>query len=1316
MADWLDKFDPSVLAAPQQTQPDLSFLDKLDVSTFGEEQSASQPAPTDDFSWLDGLDVSGVENGEQPTPQRDALREVIGPKQPSPPETSLLAGIPRSFVQGAAEGVSGALTMAAETTTGRLGKEFINEAFRRLGVSEETIRRANELPRMEELAAKPGRRASRILRNFSKDVTPVMPDRDSIWKDVGQGEYASAGKKFAFAVSRNIPQLLALALTQGGSTGLSLLGSAAAGQKLQQLEESAPGMNPVKMRLNAIGTGLVEALSERLGSAGLIRRIAGRQAFKGGFKAALAEIVRDSGIEGAEEAVAQIGENALDIMSKLKRPTWKGLFEGVPDAVTVGAAMGGGMGTVGSVISNRGAQEVKPPPLPESKPPARPEPAETVEPEAQPTEQAPPREQARPAEREAPAEAPSESALTTSREQEVVESDRVEKRLKSILGRAIQRHIDEGRAQDVLDHMEDTGRTPEQAGEQFWNETYFALPAETQQRFQRYAKNLVGLEPGGVTRKRPDGTWETADDWVAVGKFASEDLGNDVEYLEGIERGFVALMEAANMGLGQQRTEAPTAPTPKASLPPAKATSESGPYNYAKARQIVMRRYKLSAADPNSHVLVKDVLDDGGGEPRTLAEFEQRLLAMEKAAEEGKTPAEPTLTLEQQVERGVEVKAPAESEPEGKPRRFLKRTQEAEDVPEDVLQRLQEIEPQTYEQHRTSAEVQQLTDWVGRSPENQSRAEERVYSDEPVSATKAALGVALLENYRATGNVDAEVRLTEHLDRQFREAGRFIQAASYWAKLTPKGWQRAFDRLAERNKVEIPDNVRDDIHKRFADAVRLPEGAERDAAMTDAINYAATFVPLRIGEWLEAYRYNNMLSSPQTTERNTAYNLFNAFITRSLALTARGRVKEAGRYVSDVVRGIPSAIEAFRESMARAPEDSKWTETGHLSALELARMEQLPKSLTWFIRFMDAQDKLVRSMIVAGEQARLIRNGVAPEKATQQANDLASEYLLRKQIGDDARDPNQPLFVRALDALGVVINKGRKVPVLGKPWGWFVPFVRTPINWAKMGVKASPLAYIGGRMDAEGRALANVGSLVTLVGAGLAAAGRTTWRSPRKEEDKKAFYDSGRKPFSILIGDKENGYWVPMWYFGPFAFALAIPAAIRDAWLDDPRQAGESNIKKIGMMASGLAEFFTSQTPLHNVSGFLRLIGGEEGMSKERILAFTSGQFIPASGLVRYVSNWIDPIHRRPRSFSETLKRDLPYLSREVEPYTSMTGEPARRSPIDQLVPFPIGHVDPDIEAIYEDLNRSSYETAKFRRLAKREEREMMKEYWKGLR
>lgn len=657
-------------------------------------------------------------------------------------------------------------------------------------------------------------------------------------------------------------------------------------------------------------------------------------------------------------------------------------------------------------------------------------------------------------------------------------------------------------------------------------------------------------------------------------------------------------------------------------------------------------------------------------------------------------------------------------------RRFLTRAQKPTDTPPEVLESLAAVEPQTYEQHATGKALEDTKAWIAKSGDNVAAAERIVYSDDPPSAKKGVTAVALLDNYRKTGNVEAETKLTEHMDRQFRESGRFIQAASFWAKMSGGGMKKSFRNFLKDRGVTLTDQQLKEIDAKFDAAGKMPDGEEKMAAVADAVNFATQSVPVRWGDTLDAYRYSNMLSNPRAHERNIVGNTFNAVITRPLSLLGQGEVRGAGTYLKNAATSLGDAWTAAKDAWATT-QASKFVEGGILpgkSTFESAMNERTPRIMKIIPKALYAQDQFFGKLIEAGETARLVKKGIKAERAAEEAKALSDRYLYREKLGEESRDASLNMFSRAIDGLGAGVESMGKYPIAGKALRWFVPFLKTPINIAKLGVDASPLAYVGLRRAKSGRysypaltmnaddiakakfgkdfkslqeadklivktelkerqGMAMSGSLATLAGAFMAAEGRTTWAAPQDEKQKELFYASGRKPYSVLIGDK----WVPMATFGPYALALAIPAAARDSFHDDPKTKGAGYGEKMADMAMGLSNFYVSQTPVSGLASFFDAIQGKGDWTTTRALGFIGTQFVPASGLVRYVNQWIDPYFRRPSGFTETLKADWPILNRDIDTYKGPDGEPALRTAADVLPPYSIGTSDPSYEGLYQD-------------------------------
>lgn len=91
-----------------------------------------------------------------------------------------------------------------------------------------------------------------------------------------------------------------------------------------------------------------------------------------------------------------------------------------------------------------------------------------------------------------------------------------------------------GFAQDVLDNMEINGVSPYSVADKFFNETFFKLDKDAQEKFKRDYKAETGKELFDTGK-------DVSQDFLDLGKSPE-----DIQYLEGTQRGFIALMDEAN--------------------------------------------------------------------------------------------------------------------------------------------------------------------------------------------------------------------------------------------------------------------------------------------------------------------------------------------------------------------------------------------------------------------------------------------------------------------------------------------------------------------------------------------------------------------------------------------------------------------------------------------------------------------------------------------------------------------------------------------------------------------------------------------------
>lgn len=144
-------------------------------------------------------------------------------------------------------------------------------------------------------------------------------------------------------------------------------------------------------------------------------------------------------------------------------------------------------------------------------------------------------------------------------------------KLKDLIGNAFQKQADEQRGQAILDTLDEEGKSPQQVVRQFWSETYDNLPAKVQKRFQNYIRKMTSFSVGDELGTKPDGSPLVANHWSEIW----DDVPNEIRYLEGEERGLIALMETANRNFSEaikQLSDTPAVSKTQATVPPVVAS------------------------------------------------------------------------------------------------------------------------------------------------------------------------------------------------------------------------------------------------------------------------------------------------------------------------------------------------------------------------------------------------------------------------------------------------------------------------------------------------------------------------------------------------------------------------------------------------------------------------------------------------------------------------------------------------------------------------------------------------------------------------
>lgn len=514
-----------------------------------------------------------------------------------------------------------------------------------------------------------------------------------------------------------------------------------------------------------------------------------------------------------------------------------------------------------------------------------------------------------------------------------------------------------------------------------------------------------------------------------------------------------------------------------------------------------------------------------------------------------------------------------------------------------------------------------------------------------------------------------------------------LQAYSLWNRVTPEGMlsyaekevKKANDKssilrtLGITGKAELDTATRIEIAEKMKAIQKMEDGPEKTAALQEVIKLIGDKIPLTASEIFDAFRYQNLLSNPLTHFRNFFGNNIQALLLRPATMLVEGGIdpiasklggRERRTYMSDVPTYYKGLFNSVPLGLTRLMDSILKDATINQPDLRSIRQSRIPRALTLVPRFLEASDRFFGTLIEEGEYAALKSRGVADDIARKQAHDSSQRFLFRNEI-DPKNKTGQGNVMATFDKATDLIYKARSLETFGlKPVSWFVPFIKTPMNIAKMQFEYSPLGYstmIGNTNKTQQFAKASIGTAVTGIGALFAFSGRTTWGVPQDKKERELFYASGRRPYSVLMNTPMGERWMPMQYLGPLALAFAIPASMQYYQNENKTALTDTQLEKAGKIVGGLIRQYASNTYLSGLGDFLRLAEGDIDMNVSKEAASLLGQAIPLNGLIGYVSRVVDPIYRKPEGFVQSLQKNIPFASKSLPFYEDLQGNPSER-------------------------------------------------------
>jgi hypothetical protein len=478
------------------------------------------------------------------------------------------------------------------------------------------------------------------------------------------------------------------------------------------------------------------------------------------------------------------------------------------------------------------------------------------------------------------------------------------------------------------------------------------------------------------------------------------------------------------------------------------------------------------------------------------------------------------------------------------------------------------------------------------------------------------------------------------------------------------------------------------LGKKSDDLIAAAKGVDFDNPK-QVSKFYRQFVKPSLGEVLDEYRYINLLSSPQTHIVNAFSNLIQGTVLNPATKLYTGAIDSIGSTLTGkqrtaYMREVPAYSKGFINSMGEAFKEAsevmkgnKFVERPDINRLSTGKLG--PGE--YVMRALEAGDVFFRKMIKGGEMEALAykasRSGKKIPKSVmeKQAAD-AAEYFVFRKAPDPTNKTGQGAVLSGIDKATEAVYKFRNVPGVK----WVIPFVQTPMNILKQGLEYSPLGVstmVGNTNKTQQLAKALIGSTVLAGAATL----ESTWDAPTSKNEKEEFYASGRKPYSVKIGDN----WVSYSKLGPLAYPMAMAAAVKWYFENDPKATSTDSIDKTTKLLGGIAGFFSDQSYLSGIGDLVDVAKGEDYAIKGMLANFGK-QLVPLTSLQGWVARQLDPIYRQPKTLMDQLKTGIPGLSKSVDSYKDPLGNDSVRqnNTFNSWSPVNVNPANQQFEDIYQ--------------------------------
>jgi hypothetical protein len=372
-------------------------------------------------------------------------------------------------------------------------------------------------------------------------------------------------------------------------------------------------------------------------------------------------------------------------------------------------------------------------------------------------------------------------------------------------------------------------------------------------------------------------------------------------------------------------------------------------------------------------------------------------------------------------------------------------------------------------------------------------------------------------------------------------------------------------------------------------------------------------------------------------------------------------------------QGAPRSVDAFLQSAPYRPVKGLADLLYNARVAGLARLGVF--AMGFPTRALGAVDEAVKTTVYKSHVA-----GLAWEEGAKQGLSGAplDQYIKGRLAGSVDEFGRATDVVAKLEAQTSTFSQDLLPGTLGKGVQSFVsmfppaklvlPFVKTPTNVLRMGIKYSPILnlaqteyrqMIRGELGADRQAQAFgqmvVGSLLMTTAAYLVSSGRFTGGGPANKQLKAELVAKGWQPYSIITknADGTNSYF-PLGRFDPYGLPFGIIADLQD-YAEHNGSDNPGVSEAIAALSVAIMKNITNRTYLRGISDFIDFATDPDTKANQ-YLGQQAANFVPFASLLKQVNP--DPYMREARIVSDKVLATLPGFSEHLQPTFDAFGDP----------------------------------------------------------